>query len=274
MTTIDPSTGDPLPSDAIQRVLFIASAVHVYNIPPLISTKGYNAATWAANNNARQIFTARLRIIETAVPSADGSGESLSTDVLLEDPTTGQLFAAVPYRDTGAVEAVLDSSRFFAVRVVGDGGRKAILGIGFEERSEAMDFGISLQEVKKVQGIGKENAEIGSRKASGQKLGVQKEPERKDLSLKEGETIHIDLGRKSRRTKTEAYSVSDTGNSLFSIAAPPYVQKDEGVVPFLPPPPSAQDVKAEKGRRRLSRSPEPGSAADLGFDDGEFGEFQ
>ena len=274
MTTIDPSTGDPLPADAIQRVLFIAPAVHVYNIPPLTSTKGYNAANWTANNNARQIFTARLRIIETALPFADGSGESLSANVLLEDPATGQLFAAVPYKDAGAVEAVLDSSRFFAVRVVGDGGRKAILGIGFEERSEAMDFGISLQEVRKVQGMDKENTGSEPKKFSGQKLGVQKEPQKRDLSLKEGETIHIDLGRKARRSVAETLSVRDAGNSLFSIPPPPYQQKGGGLMSFLAPPPTAQDIKADKGRRIQSRSPEPGSAADLGFDDGEFGEFQ
>ena len=137
MTSINPSTGQPLPPDAIQRVLFIASKVHNYQIPPLTSTKGYNAAAWTADNNARQIFTARLRIIETAIPAPDGS-ELVTTDILLEDPSNGQLFAAAPYTTPAVVEQVLDSSRFFAVMVQGEGGRKAILGVGFEERSEAI----------------------------------------------------------------------------------------------------------------------------------------
>ena len=147
----DPTT---LPPDAIQRVLFIASSVHIYALPPLTTTKGYHAASWTANSNSREIFVARLRILETAIPHPDGSGESLSTEILLEDPANGQLFAAAPYKDAGAVEAALDSARFFAVRVVGDGGRKAVLGIGFEERTEAIDFGIALQEARKVQSLG------------------------------------------------------------------------------------------------------------------------
>ena len=43
MESIDPATGRALPADAIQRILFIANSVHVYNIPPLTSTKGYMA---------------------------------------------------------------------------------------------------------------------------------------------------------------------------------------------------------------------------------------
>jgi len=40
-------------------------------------------------------------------------------------------------------------------------------------------------------------------------------------------------------------------------------------MPFLPPPPSAREVKEERRRSRQNFSPQ-----DLGFDDGEFGEFQ
>lgn len=278
---MNPSSSTPQspPDDAIQRVLFIASIVHVYTIPPLTSTKGYLAAHWTAENNKRRIFAARLRVLETAIPDLDGSGESLSTDILLEDPTTGELFAASPYTNSGAVEAALDSVRFFAVRVVGDGGRKAMLGIGFEERSEAIDFGITLQEVRKVQKMDSD--------AAGKKLGTGPKGEKmkavviekKDFSLKEGETIHVDIGRKGRRKKDDgAAGRVDDERALFSIPPPPYSSKEGiggGGIPFISPPPSAQDVKAE---RRRSRQPdlaaEAHSVSDLGFDDGEFGEFQ
>ncbi|MCJ1349496.1 hypothetical protein MMC31_007737 [Peltigera leucophlebia] len=277
---MNPSSSTPQnPSeDAIQRVLFIASNVHVYTIPPLTTTKGYLAAHWTAENNKRRIFTARLRVLETAIPDPDGSGESLSTNILLEDPSTGELFAGAPYTDSGAVEAALDSVRFFVVRVVGDGGRKAMLGIGFEERSEAIDFGITLQEVRKVQKIDPD--------AAGKKLGTGPKEEkikavvteRKDFSLKEGETIHVDIGRKGRRKNDEGnVGRVEDGRALFSIPPPPYSSKEGigGGIPFIPPPPSAQDVKAE---RRRSRQPELAaevrSVSDLGFDDGEFGEFQ
>lgn len=207
--------------------------------------------------------------METAVPYADGSGESLSTDILLEDPASGQLFAAAPYTDAGAVEAALDSSRFFAVRVVGEGGRKAVLGVGFEERSEAIDFRIALQEVRKVQGI-----ESGVEVSAAMKAGAKKDAtvQKKDFSLKEGEMIHVDIGRTPRK------KVVDEGQShtLFSIPPPPYVQKDGlgDTMPFIPPPPSAQDVKAERRRSHHKSTSGAGSSGDLGFDDGEFGDFQ
>ena len=263
-----------LPPDAIQRVLFIAGSVHVYNIPPLTSTKGYTAATWTADNNKRQIFTARIRIIETAIPTPDGSGEKLSTDVLLEDPSSGQLFAAAPYTDPSAVEAALDSSRFFAVRVVGDGGMKAVLGIGFEERSEAMDFGIALQEAMKVHRM-EDATGLKSQKGSKAAELPQKEV-KKDFSLKEGETIYVDIGSKGRRRKAPDITPDKAKEeqALFSIAPPPYVEKgggDGGVLPFLPPPPGNPSRRSEK---RRSRSEFGTPAADSGFDDGEFGEFQ
>lgn len=256
-----------LNSDTIQRILFIASTVHVYNIPPLTTTKGYHAASWTADSNKRLIFTARLRIVETAVPHADGSGESLSTDILLEDPTSGQLFAAIPYTDVGAVEAALDSSRFFAVRVVGEGGRKAVLGIGFEDRSEAMDFRIALQEVRKVQRI-----DSGAGKGATMKDEAKKDAvaQKKDFSLKEGEMIHVDIGRTARKKPVD----EGDKHALFSIDPPPYRAGSRDTLPFLPPPPSAQDVKAERRRSHQKLTSEAGSVRDSGFDDGEFGEFQ
>jgi hypothetical protein len=262
MESIDPSTGRPLPPDAIQRILFIAPSVHVYNIPPLTSNKGYVAASWTADNNKRQIFTARLRILETAIPSpTNPSDEQVKADILLEDPSNGQLFAAAPYTVPDVVEQVLDSSRFFAVRVQGEGGRKAVLGIGYEERSEAFDFSVALQELRKTLGI------EGATNSGGKKVVKQQEkPEiKKDFSLKEGETITVNIGGKGRRHQSIPQSPNPVGSG-FSLPPPPGGS-------LLPPPPSAQEVKAQK---RLSQNLESSSKPvdDFGFDDGEFGEFQ
>jgi len=265
MENIDPSTGRPLPADAIQRVLFIAPSVHIYNIPPLTSTKGYVASSWTADP-ARQIFTARLRILETAIPvpnPASGAlDEKVKTDILLEDPATGQLFAAAPYTAVTVVEQVLDSSRFFAVTVQGEGGRKAVLGVGFEERSEAFDFSVALQEVRKTLGI----QSVAERKMGGRAAKEkEKVEEKRDFSLKEGQTITVNIGgRKGRRSEGRS---EDTGTGGFALGPPP----GGGL---LPPPPSAQEVKAQKRLSQTFSPPPPGSIEDLGFDDGEFGEFQ
>ncbi|KAK0386119.1 hypothetical protein NLU13_5956 [Sarocladium strictum] len=266
MELLDPTTGQPLPEDAIQRVLFVAPAAHVYNIPPLQSTKGHSASTWTTPAS-RHIFTARLRIIETDLSSDDANGSSSSSslkiDIVLEDPSTGQLFAAAPYTDPKAVEPVIDSSRFFAVMVRDPEGRRAMLGVGFEERSDAFDFGVALQEARKA--LGFEGRTDGA--GGGSRGGKSEEPKKeepRDYSLKEGETITVNLGGKGRRRPQPETTESSGDLQSFALAPPPSAGGSSGGGGgfALPPPPSATDVRT---KRRSIR--------DLGFDDGQFGEF-
>ncbi|KAI5273592.1 DUF1681-domain-containing protein [Aureobasidium subglaciale] len=275
MTTLDPATGRPLPESAIQRVLFICPRVHVYQIPPLTSNKGFSAGSWTAppRPTAQMIFTARLRIIETSLSN------QIKTDIVLEDPKTGDLFAACPYTSAAVVEQANDSSRFFAIRVVGEGGMKATLGMGFEERPDAFDFSITLSEARKLLGM-EQNAAPGQAQQQQMSRKTVEEP-KKDFSLKEGESIHVEIGGRGRRQQQSSSAAKDDGNALFSIAPPPppASEEDFASLPSLAPPPSAAHVKA------ASKSPSPArpqyqaqqnqpSAQDLGFDDGEFGEFQ
>jgi hypothetical protein len=244
----DPVTGASLPADAIQRVLHISPQVHVFRLPPgPPGPRGHMAAAWTAQPGGGRIFTARLRLIETAVPLPSGGGETVTATILLEDPSSGELFAAAPYAARAAVEQCADSARFFAVRVVGPGGAKASLGIGFEQRPDAFDFGVALQDVRRVLGL--EPPAAGPAAPAAPEAGGSEEAGERDWSLKEGETITISMGGRGRRRP--AKSPSDG-------AAP---------MAFLPPPPSAADVRAEL---KMQRSEPAEREQD---DDDDFGDF-
>jgi adaptin ear-binding coat-associated protein 1/2 len=277
----DPITNAPLPPNAIQRILYLAAKVHIYRIPPIHSTKGFNAASWT-QNPADNIFNARMRIVETAIPAAkENEEEKVTVNILLEDPASGELFAAAPYTSPTAVEQALDSSRFFAIRVVGGGGQKATLGIGFEERPEAFDFGVALQDVRrtlKMDGVPTgPSGKGGVPSRGGSKTQAVAEEPKRDFSLKEGEMITINIGGKGKRRvsgEPKAFGGGLSGSNPFAIPPPPSTGSSS--MAFLPPPPSASAVKAERGKR-LSQEvvkPQQPNAEDLGFDDGEFGEFQ
>ena len=117
----------------------------------------------------------------------------MTATILLEDPATGELFAAAPYASRAAVEQAADSARFFAVRVVGPGGARARRGRGVEPRPDAFDFGVALQDVRRVLGL---EPPPGGPAAAAQKSpgGSEGDGELTDWSLKEGETITISMG--------------------------------------------------------------------------------
>lgn len=253
-------------SDKIERILYITPKVHVYQIPPLTSsTKGHTAASWTVN---QPIFTARMRILETTEETSSApTHERVTATILLEDPSSGELFAASPYTHPSTVAHCHDSSRFFALRVVGPGESglqmKATLGIGFEERSDAFDFGVALQDVGKVLGFARDQGLM----SDGRKKEEKKE-EVKDYSLKEGQTITVNIGGRGSR-------IND-GVKLRTEGQAGQENKG-GAMPFLPPPPppsgSREKRKSGSEQQFIGQKKVP-TIQELGFDDGEFGEFQ
>ncbi|EED23019.1 conserved hypothetical protein [Talaromyces stipitatus ATCC 10500] len=275
-TAINPATGESLPADALQRVLFVTRLVHVYSVPPLTSIRGYSAAEWTVPNpqtgQTRQIFSARLRILETAIH------DTVSADILLEDPQTGSLFAAAPLTDANSVDYVTDSSRFFVLRVVGEG-RKALLGIGFEERSDAFDFGVALQEAKKILGI-RDTISSDQQKPTQSSLSSSSSSEMastttpKDYSLKPGQTISINSGRRRPAPATSTTTTATTPPTISNSAR----EEEQALFSIPPPPPPGTVASATNtttatdqiGRRKRPTSTiisAEESKPVLGFDD-------
>ncbi|KAJ3038997.1 hypothetical protein HK097_002966 [Rhizophlyctis rosea] len=157
-----------------ESVLLVIKECYVYRIPPRANARGYRAADWDVN---QFLWKGRMRIV--------AKGDKCIIN--LEDATSGELFATCPYDPRGSsVEPVLDSSRYFVLKIVDPGsGKHAFVGMGFPERSWAFDFNVALQDYQKQE----ENA-----KAAASAPQSTNDAPSVDYSWKEGQTISINLG--------------------------------------------------------------------------------
>ncbi|KAA6393597.1 MAG: putative adaptin ear-binding coat-associated protein 2 [Streblomastix strix] len=166
----------------------------IYKIGPRPSVRGYLAKDWKPEDN---IWSGRVVV--------KAQGESCT--IKLEDPKTGELFATAPLTEFGpsSVERVLDSSRYFVIRIDDGQGHHAFVGIGFEAREDGFDFMHSIGEhFRRI----REEKEIAA-----QNVGKEQQVEA-DRSLQPGQKIKLNLKLKGT-SKTEK-----SENSTF-FAPPP-----------------------------------------------------
>ncbi|KIY50759.1 adaptin ear-binding coat-associated protein 1 NECAP-1 [Fistulina hepatica ATCC 64428] len=207
--------------DAVESILYIAREISVYKIPPLKVNEGHRAAEWG--DLAAPLWKGRLRIIEKADVVA----------LQFEDTGTGESFARAEYDPKQpSVEAVLDSSRYFVVRVE-DAGRKAYIGLGFAERSDSFDFNVALQDyTKRWRAL---------REPKSQEESVTTVPAgpRKDYTLKEGQTFSISIPGRTKASPTTGTLDSLLGSNKVGGAPALSPPPSGGTVPLLPPPPGS-----------------------------------
>ncbi|WFD30942.1 hypothetical protein MSPP1_001968 [Malassezia sp. CBS 17886] len=191
------------------QVLLVVRECHVYRVPPRTSAAGHRAGDWG--DPEQSLWKGRLRILELA----DGC------EIRLEDALTGELFAACPYDVSGkSVEAVLDSSRYFVLRVESDapddGSRRhAYIGIGFLERSEGFDFNAALQDWTRRQ---KSIQSLAENAKEGPSPHVPAGP-KQDFSLGEGQTVSIQLP--TTRGKRVSAGAGTAPRAGFVLPPPP-----------------------------------------------------
>lgn len=208
-------------NDDYEETLLIINECFVYKIPPRSSAEGYRAKDW---NIETFIWSGRLVI--------KAQGEMCV--IRLEDPNTGALFGLCPVNTTGpqAVEAVLDSSRYFVLRIEDGRGHHAFIGMGFTERSEAFDFNVALQDHAKEVKRKKEMKHAQDRLAQEPAL---------DFSLKEGQTITVNIKTPKKAAPTQDRTPVLTGGGFST--------------PFLPPPPGAKKKTPAAPTARAAAKP-------------------
>ncbi|KAG1778487.1 hypothetical protein EV702DRAFT_1093561 [Suillus placidus] len=201
--------------EEVESILYIAREISVYKIPHLKANEGHRANDWG--DLAQPLWKGRLRIVEKS------SGAAL----MFEDAQTGELFARARYDVLKpCVESVLDSSRYFVIRVE-DAGKKAYIGMGFAERTDSFDFNVALQDYTK-----RLKAALSPPSPSEETPSphIPAGP-KKDYSLKEGQTFSISIPGKASKLSTPGTSL--LGSSTQSTG------NSGGGVPLLPPPPSS-----------------------------------
>lgn len=217
--------------EMFSHTLLVIREVAVYKIPPRPTSGGYKCGEWLQSD---KIWSGRLRVV---------SSNNNRCEIRLEDPNSGDLFAACFINPGGreqAVEPALDSSRYFVLRIEDGRGKHAFVGLGFGERNEAFDFNVALSDWEKyVKREEEREADGGDEKVGGGNIDIHPAVNHR---LKEGETIRINL--KNKPLSGTQHVVTSSGiekPKTLGLAPPP-----GGAVKIrspLPPPPNDPAVK-------------------------------
>ncbi|ERN13915.1 hypothetical protein AMTRI_Chr01g110770 [Amborella trichopoda] len=216
-------------TEAVELVLFHVSECYVYLIPPRKSAASYRADEWNVNKWA---WEGSLKVIS--------KGEECI--IRLEDKNTGELYAQSFLRkgEPHPVEPVIDSSRYFVLRVEENFGgrvRHAFLGIGFRERPQAYDFQAALHDHMKYLNKKKTAEEMEQHYQSASSV---------DYSLKEGETLVLQLKTKEGRSVRSAFF--ERGLNNLSLEDKP---TGEAPISLKPPPPPPAPLTPSNAQRTM-----------------------
>jgi len=177
----------------LEETHFMAPKVFVFDIPkPAAGTLGYRAADWPKT----AMWTGRLRVAS--------KGDKLF--ILLEHTDKDGLFASCPVNGPNVVEKVTDSSRYFSLRISDGKGRHAVIGLGFQEREQAFDFKVAMQDFENRNKAPDEKSESGPAP---------------DFTLPEGGKIHVNLPGKREGGGGDNKKPAAASGALAILAPPP-----------------------------------------------------
>ena len=261
----------------IEQRLLKLDEVFVYRIPPMRSADGHRAEDW---NLAKPLQTCSLIV--------NRLDAALCINIMAERPkanappgaTESYLFAQSTIK-VGAddhkklehwVESVIDSSRYFAVRIRDSKtGREAFIGVGFRERNDATNFRMTMEDYcnalrkeEKAQELHRQFEQSIEDQSCEKEDGVREgqsslPPAMSNLSLKEGEKIHINIkgggGGSKRVTPAKSSKQTPKKGGLVGLRKPP-------------PPPSDATKEASSAENTKDTSPDGDEEED------EWGDFE
>ena len=217
-----------------ERTLCQLPAAHVFRIPPARGAEGHRASDWPQ----KPTWTGRLTI------TAKGR---LAVITLID--REGNVFAKAPV-GPGTVERTVDSGRYFVLRIENEQGKHAFIGLAFNERNDAFDFNVALQE--------HENENNREDQAAS---GAQEQESFADLSLKQGEKIRINIGSGTKREKKAPASLlGGSSGGGGGLLAPPRARGGG----LMAPPPARGATAASSSAPSTAAAPSAGGGLDFG----------
>ncbi|XP_024981657.1 uncharacterized protein At1g03900 [Cynara cardunculus var. scolymus] len=224
--------------ESFEHTLLVVREVSVFKIPPRSTSGGYKCGEWLQSD---KIWSGRLRVVSCKD----------RCEIRLEDPNSGDLFAACfvyPGQRENAVESVLDSSRYFVLKIEDGTGKHAFIGLGFTERNEAFDFNVALSDHEKY--VKRETEKDAGEPSDESHINIHPAVNHR---LKEGETIRITVKNKPASGAGMLSAAGLSGGAAgtekikpLSLAPPPVAStklrpaETEKLKPLsLAPPPNA-----------------------------------
>ncbi|KAI3787834.1 hypothetical protein L2E82_00292 [Cichorium intybus] len=206
--------------ESFEHTLLVVREVSVFKIPPRSTSGGYKCGEWLQSD---KIWSGRLRVVSCKD----------RCEIRLEDPNSGDLFAACfvyPGQRENAVESVLDSSRYFVLKIEDGTGKHAFIGLGFTERNEAFDFNVALSDHDKH--VKRENEKEDGEASDASHIDIHPAVNHR---LKEGETIRISVKNKPA-SGAGMLTAAGTGKIKPLSLAPPPASTTRIRSPLPPPP--------------------------------------
>lgn len=174
------SLNDP---DVVEVVRTTIHHSHVFKLPP----RNTGSIGWRGSEWKEKVWHGTCKIVD----------RNKQTAILLVDTTTGTIFAVCPILDgVNAVERCVDSSRYFVLRIENGNGRHMFIGLAFNERNDAFDFNTALQDAKKEREFDLMQEKMNNVELNGDNGDVKSNATGKDYSLKDGQTIKVNIPKK------------------------------------------------------------------------------
>lgn len=170
--------------------------VFVFRIPASTTGGGHRAKSWSSEH----IWAGQLTLVQV------GDVGSLKLEHDPKDSGKQGLFAActLSKSETGlqSVEPVIDSSRYFVLRIEDGTGKHAFIGLGFNDRTDAFKFKASFRDYQK--------------QFEAREVVTSSDP----IDFKLNSPIRIGGIGKTTASKPKTSS-KPSDDSLFSISGPP-----------------------------------------------------